>query len=149
MASIRRVRRDFREEAHRLISSGNGSIEKLVESAGRHFGHDVGYEVLIKTFLHNEVGHAVSYLRSEGHIETIGKQWKPTSALQPEDIDIISLRRLKRLRGELKSQVRLAHQHGRTEDAIVAKTMLELVSSKLAERQEHHALEDAEAPVGR
>jgi hypothetical protein len=132
-----------------LISSGNGSTEKLIEAAGRHFGHDVGYEVLIKTFLHSEVGHAVSYLRTEGHIETVGKQWKPTSELRPEDIDIISLRRLKRLRGELKAQVRLAHQHGRTEDAIVAARMLELVSGKLAERQEHHALESQKAPVGR
>ena len=74
MSSIRRVRRDFRKEVLQLISSGDGNIEKLVETAGRFFGRDVGYEVLIKTFLHNEVSNAVSCLRSDGLIETIGKK---------------------------------------------------------------------------
>lgn len=148
MASIRRVRRDFRKEVDQLISSGVGSIQKLIEAAGRHFGHDVGYEVLIKTFLHNEVSNAVTTLRSEGRIETIGKQWKPVSALDPSDVEIISLRRLKRMRGELKAQVRLAHQHGRIDDAIAASRMLEIVSSELHSRREEVVPEAEEAQVG-
>jgi hypothetical protein len=149
MASIRRVRRDFRKEVFQLISSGDGSIQKLVEAAGRHFGHFVGYEVLIKTFLHSEVGNAVSCLRTEGQVETVGKQWKSIASLQSEDVEIISLRRLKRLRGELKAQVRLAHQHGRVEDAVAAARMLEIVNGEFSVRQERQQEEVAEATVGR
>ena len=151
MASIRRVRRDFRNEVNQLISSGEGSTEKLVEAAGRHFGYDVGYEVLIKTFLHNEVGNAVSSLRSEGLIETIGKQWKSTSELVPSDVAIISLRRLKRMRGELQAQVKLAHQHGLVEDAVAAGRMLEIVSNELSSRVDDVTADEMvqEATVGR
>lgn len=131
MASLRRVRRDFRKDVLRLISTGDGNIETLVESAGKHFGYDVGYEALIKSFLHSEVSNAVSYLRNESLIETVGKKWKPASELNDEDIDIISVRRLKRLRGELKSEVRLAHDHGRVEEAAKASKLLREVEDLL------------------
>lgn len=131
MASIRRVRKGFREEVRRLVSTGEGNFESLVELAGKYFGRDVGYEVLIKTFLGTEVGNAVSYLRNEGLIETVGKKWKLSSDLQLEDVEIISVRRLKRLRGELKAEVRLAHNFGRTEEAIAASKMLDIVSQQL------------------
>jgi len=131
MASIRRVRRDFRKEVLELICRGDGNTENLVEIAGRHFGHDVGYEVLIKTFLHNEVSNAVTCLRTEGLIETIGKKWKPVEQLQSEDIDVISIRRLKRLRGELESGLKLATDYNRAKDAEVVGRMLELVSHQL------------------
>lgn len=146
MASLRHVRRNFRVEVLQLISSGDGNIKKLVESAGAHFGHQVGYEVLIKTFLQNEVGNAVKVLRDEGRIESIGAQWKPIADLQSEDVEIISVRRLKRLRGELKAQVHLAHQHGRTVDAVAAARMLEIVSGELSARESER--ESVEAPVG-
>jgi hypothetical protein len=145
MASVRRVRKNFRKEVLRLISSGDGNIQKLIESAGRHFGHDVGYEVLIKTFLQNEVSNAVSTLRNEGHIETIGKKWKPITTLEPTDVEIISLRRLKRIRGELQAQVRLSHQHGRIDDACTAGRMLETINIELMRRDKQPAVENEEA----
>ena len=131
MASIRRVRKDFRKEVLQMISAGEGSLEKLMEIAGKFFGRDVGYEVLIKTFLQNEISNAVSCLRAEGHIETVGKLWKPIEQLQMEDVDAIALRRLKRLRGELKAQIKLAHRYGRTEDAVTASQMLKTVNDAL------------------
>lgn len=132
MASMRRVRRDFRKEVLRLVSSGEGNFEKLIELAGSFFGRDVGYEVLIKSFLGSEVSNAVSYLRSEGAIETVGKKWKPASELQPEDVDIIQIRRLKRIRGELKEEIRLAHHFGRIDEATAASKMLKVVTEQLS-----------------
>ena len=133
MASMRRVRRNFRAEVLRLVSSGNGNMETLTKLADGFFGRDVGYEVLIKTFLGSEVSNAVSFLRNEGHIETVGKQWKPAGELTDDDVTIISTRRLKRLRGELKSEIRMAHNFGKVEEAVLASRMLELVNEKLPE----------------
>jgi len=147
MASLRRVRRDFRKEVLRLIGTGDGNIETLIKLAGSHFGHDVGYEALIKSFLGSEVSNAVSFLRNEGLVETVGKQWKPTDDLRDEDVEIISTRRLKRLRGELKAEVRLAHEHGRTEEAILASRMLDLVSTKLATTDPATVDSDLGSPV--
>ena len=39
MASMRRVRKDFRKEVLRLVSTGDGDIETLTHLAGRFFGH--------------------------------------------------------------------------------------------------------------
>ena len=141
MASLTRVRRDFRNEVNQLISSGTGSTEKLVEAAGRHFGRDVGYEVLIKAFLRGEVSNAVSTLRGEGRIETIGHMWKPASQLVPADVAVISLRRLKRMRGELLAQVKLAQTHGLAEDVLAAGRMLEIVTTELDSRGDGQANE--------
>ena len=143
MASMRRVRKDFRKEVLRLVSTGDGDIETLTHLAGRFFGHEVGYEVLIKTFLGSEVSNAVSCLRAEGFIETIGKQWKPVTELKGEDVDIISIRRLKRLRGELKSEIQLAHKHGRVDEAIAASRMLEIVSQQLKGSESHEPLAES------
>lgn len=143
MASLRRVRRAFRKDALRLISSGDGNIQKLVEAAAKHFGNDVGYEVLIKTFLQTEVGNAVTFLRQEGHIETIGRQWKPVGLLAPEDATIILSRRQKRIRGELKEYERFAHKFGRFDDATTAAQMLE-VSSQQNESGDVHAEQETQ-----
>ena len=131
MPSMRKVRKDFRKEVLRQIRAGDGNIENLVETAGQHFGIQVGYEVLIKSFLQSEVSNAVSQLRNEGHIETIGKKWKAADELQREDVSIISVRRLKRLRGELKSQIRLDHDHGLIDEAAEAQRLLEKVEKML------------------
>lgn len=143
MASIRRVRKDFRREVLRLISSGDGNIQKLVEAAGKHFGHDVGYEVLIKTFLQTEVAYAVTFLRNEGHIETIGRQWKPVGLLHPEDATVILSRRQKRIRGELKELERFAHKFGRFDDATAAAQML-AVSGQQSEGGDMHAEQETQ-----
>ena len=133
MASIRRVRKDFRQEVLRLISTGDGSIEMLVKNAGQMFGHDVGYEVLIKTFLHNEVANAVSYLRNEGLVETIGKQWKTVDGLNQEDIEVIQVRRKKRIRGELKAGKRMAHERGDVDMAAMFGAALNFLNTQDAE----------------
>jgi len=36
MASMRRVRKNFRKEVLRTISTGDGNIETLIEIAGKH-----------------------------------------------------------------------------------------------------------------
>ncbi len=138
MASLRTVRKHFRKEALRLVSSGDGNVEILKRLAGSYFGHQVGYEVLITSFLQNEVSNAMSYMRSEGHVESVGKKWKPVADLNEGDIDILSIRRLKRLRGELKAEIRLCHEHGRTEAATSASDMLAIVSARIesADREE-------------
>ena len=131
MASMRRVRKNFRKEVLRFIGSGDGNIETLMKLADGFFGRDVGYETLIKAFLSSEVGHAVAYLRNEGLVETIGKKWKIASELSGDDVAVISTRRMKRIRGELKSGIKLAHDHGRVDDAVVAARMLEIISTQL------------------
>jgi hypothetical protein len=134
---MRSVRRVLRHEVLASVSAGEGDLPTLIKIAGRLLGRDVGYEVLIKTFLANEVSNALAHLRTEGHVESTGRVWKPMAALQGEDVDIVSTRRLKRLRGELKAQVRLAHDHGRVPEAIAADKMLSILGQQLA------AIEDA------
>ena len=130
MASMRQVRKRFRKEVHRLISAGGGNTEMLMDIAKVMFG-EVGYPKVLETFWRSELSNAVSHLRNEGLVETIGKKWKPVDELQPEDVDVISTRRFKRLRGELKAEVQLAHKHGRIDDATTAARMLDLVSQQL------------------
>ena len=128
MASIRRVRKGFRKDALRAVSAGDGNIEKLIEIAGKHFGSDVGYEVLIKSFLGSEVSNALTYLRGEGLVESIGRKWLPASELTTEQSTTVSTRRWKRLRGELKEEVRFAHEHGMIDEATRASELLALVA---------------------
>jgi len=116
---------------HLAIDRGEGSLSQLIQIADRLLGRDVGYELLIKTFCANEVSNGLAQLRNDGLIESTGKLWKLTSNLETEDVDIIHVRRLKRLRGELKSEIRLAHEHGRVEDAVNAGRMLEIVQQQL------------------
>jgi hypothetical protein len=151
MASLRRVRKHFREEVLRSIRAGEGNFETLMRCAGKHFGHDVGYETLIKTFLGTEVSNAVSVLRNEGHVETVGKKWKLADQLQMEDVQIISLRRLKRLRGELKQEIQLAHAHGLTEEAVAAARALEAIEAQLATVEVYESQEETMEPdlIGR
>ena len=142
---MRRVRKRYREDALRLISAGEGNFENLRSLAASHFGHDVGYQELIKAFLGAEVNNAVSCLRGEGKVETIGKKWKMADQLQLEDVQIISTRRLKRLRGELKAQVKLAHDHGQVDEAIAASRALDAITVRLEEVEQEQV--DAEASV--
>jgi hypothetical protein len=127
MASMRRVRKNFRKAVLRTISTGDGNIETLIEIAGKHFGHDVGYEVLIKSFLRNEVSNSLSCLRTEGLAETVGRKWKPADDLTMEESAIVSTRRWKRLRGELKAEVEFSHFHGLIDEATKASELLAMV----------------------
>jgi len=130
VAKLRRVRRGFREEVLQLVSAGEGNFEKLMQLAEASFA-DAGYHEVLRAFWAAEVSNAVSSLRTEGLIETIGKKWKPVSKLTGEDVDVISIRRKKRLRGELKAQKRLAHEHGRIDEAVAVGRMLDIVSEQL------------------
>ena len=130
-SAIRTVRRQFRKELLMELASGEKHLSELVEIAGRLFGHEVGYETLIKAFLAGEVAKALSLLRLDGEAESVGKVWKKTESLTGDDVDILSLRRFKRVRGELKAEVALAHAYGRVEDAITASQMLAIVTQKL------------------
>lgn len=129
MASLRRVRKSFRKEVLRAVSTGDGTIETLINNvAGKHFGRDVGYEDLIKSFLGTEVSHALAYLRSEGLVESVGKKWIPAAELTAAESTVVSTRRWKRLRGELKSEVRFAHEHGLMDEATKAAELLAMTS---------------------
>jgi hypothetical protein len=129
MASLRRVRKNFRKEVLQLIKAGEGNLKSLMQLADAHFGsNDCGYHAVLRAFHAGEVNNAVSQLRLDGEIETVGKSWKSTEDLQSEDVDIITLRRMKRLRGEAKSLARFAHEHGRTEAAISASHVVSIVN---------------------
>jgi len=147
MASIRRVRKDFRNEALRLIKAGDGSIQNLVETAGKHFGHLVGYEVLIKTFLHNEVGNAMSHLRNDGCVETVGKQWKPVSTLDDDDVGVIQVRRQKRVRGELRAGMKLAHDRGDIDTASLYGAAIQSLGIVAAEQESPHSQVESEVSL--
>jgi len=128
MASLRRVRKNFRKEVLQLIKAGEGNLKNLMALADAHFGsNDCGYHAVLRAFHAGEVNNAVSQLRLDGKIETVGRSWKSTENLQSEDVDIITLRRMKRLRGEAKSLAKFAHNHGRTEAAISASHVVSIV----------------------
>ena len=129
MASLRRVRKNFRTEVLRLIESGQGNWENLMSLATEYFGKDVGFDVVLKAYYQVEVSNAVSHLRNEGRIETVGKQWKQVADLDDSDVTVILTRRFKRIRGELKSQVRLAHEKQRVDEAIKASQALGVMST--------------------
>ena len=128
MASLRRVRKNFRKEVLQLIKAGEGNLKNLMALADAHFGsNDCGYHAVLRAFHAGEVNNAVSQLRSDGEIETVGRSWKSTENLQSEDVDIITLRRMKQLRGKAKSLAKFAHDHGRTEAAISASHVVSIV----------------------
>lgn len=130
MSSLRRVRKNFRKEVLRLVESGEGSWDSLIRLADAYFGsNSIGYHAVVKAFLHGEVNNAVAKLRSEGFVETVGRHWKSTENLQDEDITQIQTRRLRRIRGELKSQIRLAKDRGRNDEAAIARAALGVMSS--------------------
>jgi len=145
MASMKRVRKSFREEALRLVNAGEGNFEKLIELAGQHFGRDVGYETLIKSFLGSEVNNSMAVLRTDGYVESVGKKWVPAATLSPDQQEVVSIRRWKRLRGELKSEEQFAHEHGMTDRAAQAGELLSQVSNWL--QPEEVAAESVIPPV--
>jgi len=128
---MRHVRRQLRKELLQAIKEEQGDLATLMQIADRLLGRAVGYEVLIKTFLSNEIANGLKQLRVDGEVESTGRLWKPFGDLKSEDVTKISTRRLKRLRGELKAEIRLAHDYGRVEEATVAARMLEIVSQRL------------------
>ena len=89
------------------------------------FGVEVGVTTLMEAFCRNEVSKALAQLRLDGHVESIGSIWKAMESLNLEDADSISIRRLKRLRGELRSEVALNRKFGRWEEAALAQSLLD------------------------
>lgn len=133
MSSMRPVRKGLRKEIMLAIKDGDGHPKSLAKIADRLLGRVVGYETLIKTFCANEVRNALAQLRLDGLAESTGMLWKAADCLESEDVDIISVRRLKRLRGELESEIRMANQYGRLDDSKSASMMLGIVTARLAE----------------
>jgi len=135
MASIRNVRRQLRKELLKAVVAGNGDLKTLVRIAREIVGNDVGVEKMLAAFYPAEVSKAMSVLRSDRLVESVGSDWKAVANLDATDVDTISLRRLKRMRGELREEERLAHEHGRTEEAVVASRMLELLAPAIKEAE--------------
>ena len=131
--SLRRVRRKLREYLLRNVEAGDGNNETLHRVAEAILGTDVGYRTVLKTFIANEVNKALAQLRCEGLVESTGGKWKPTQELNVEDATVITQRRKKRLRGELKAHVRLCHEHGLVEDAVLGNTLLAAIDQSLME----------------
>jgi hypothetical protein len=118
----------------------------LMKLADQHFGaNDCGYKAVLTAFLLGEINHATSSLRNDGQVESVGRLWKRAGELHEEDVAIIQKRRKRRIRGELKAGVRLAHNHCCTEDAVALSRALDV----LAAVDECNAEIDTEAPVGR
>ena len=132
MASkMRKVRRQFRQEMLRAIEAGNGTAETLEKIARAVLGNDIGLEVAMSSFYANEVNKGLAQLRTDGLAESTGKVWKLAGSLDGEDIEAISIRRMKRIKGELLAEIRLAHDNGRFEEATIASSMLAIVSKQL------------------
>jgi hypothetical protein len=126
--SLRKVRREFRKAALSAIQNGKRSTRDLLALADLHFGsNDCGYHAVLKAFNAAEVNNAVAFLRQEGHIESVGKEWKPIADLDQDDALKITARRMKRLRGEAKSLTKFAHERGMTEVAVTAANVVNIV----------------------
>jgi hypothetical protein len=128
MASLRKVRREFRKALLTAVKQGKRNTRDLVALADAHFGsNDCGYHAVLKAFNVAEVNNAVAFLRQEGHIETVGKEWKPVEELDQDDALKITTRRMKQIRGLAKSTTRFAHEHGQIEEAIRASSVVNIV----------------------
>ena len=143
MASLRSVRKELRNEILKSVNEGEFRLPAFTGIADHLMGRQVGYEQLIRTFLASEVNSALAYLRLDGKVESIGKLWKPVDSLESGDVDKISTRRKKRLRGELKAQERLSHQYGRIEDAIVAAKMITILTDSIEKSESEQTEESA------
>lgn len=140
MSSLRRVRRNFRKAVLQLIEAGEGNSEKLMKLADEFYGsNDCGYKSVLKAFHQSEINNAASQLRIEGLVETVGKSWKSIEKLEQSDIDVITIRRMKRLRGEAKSLVGFAHNYGRTEIATTAANVASIFSARDEETVAEHS----------
>lgn len=133
MASLHRVRKQLRKALLNAVSTGKGDTKSLKAITREIIGNDVGIERLLDNLYASEVSKGMAVLRSERLVESVGKDWKLLASLDSSDVDTISLRRLKRLRGELRAELRLAHEYGRFDDAIRASKMLETLTGKLEE----------------
>ena len=120
MASLRSVRKAFRRELRQLMASKGGYLlpHEGVALARAMFGREVGVDDLMESYCANQFNAAMAYLRSDRVAESVGREWVAVSQLKPEQVDGVTLRRLKRIVGELRSQVALDHETGRTEEAV-------------------------------
>jgi hypothetical protein len=132
---MRSVRRRLRKELSTEIAGGNGDLPTLRGLTRQLLGHSVGFEVLIDAWCANETSNALAQLRIAGEAESVGKMWKPVDVLTDADVEAISIRRLKRMRGELKAQERLAHEHGRISEAAAVARLLEIIGQELCKRE--------------
>lgn len=130
-SSLRRVRRLLRQRLLALVQKGEGNLKILEREAARILGQDVGYEVVLRAFVCSEVANAMAQLRSQGEVQSVGKDWKDADSLSEEEVDIVQTRLLKRTNGSLKSSVKLSHAYGRTEDAVFASELLRQLSERL------------------
>jgi len=145
MASrMRSARRRLRKEALRLIMSGNGDRATLDRVACEIMGREVGIEEVTAYFYANEISNATKQLRIAGDVESVAGRWIETSKLSDADVESISVRRLKRLRGEAKAQLKLAHDHGRIDEAAMAGRLLEVIGYELTKRESSGEVEEVE-----
>jgi hypothetical protein len=98
-------------------------------------GRDVGVEELMESYYANETSNAMKQLRIAGETESVGGVWMRVADLTEANVETISVRRLKKMRGELKAQMTLAHDHGLVGDAAFAGRMLEVLHQELAKRE--------------
>ena len=136
MASrMRSARRRLRKELLQCIDAGKGDIATLGQTACAIMGHEVGIEEVTNYFYANEVSNAMKKLRVDGEVESVGRLWMRVGSLSEENVETISIRRLKRLRGESKAQLRLAHDHGRIDEAVAIGQLLEILNQELVKRE--------------
>ena len=136
MASrMRSARRRLRKELSRCVKSGQGDRATLDRVAREIMGREVGMEEVAAYFYTNEASNSMSQLRLAGDAESVGGLWLPVESLTDAHVETISIRRLKRLRGEAKAQERLSHDHGRVEEAVLIGRLLELLHQGLASQE--------------
>jgi hypothetical protein len=82
MASLRKTRKQLRQEILNSVVSGHGDKESLYHLARKFFGL-ISCEVVFQMLFDNEVKMALTSLQQEGAVERFGNDWKPTTA--PDD----------------------------------------------------------------
>lgn len=132
MANYRKVNKQLRKHLLEAVTKGSGDSETLKQIAREIIGNNVGIERLLDNLYSSAVAQGMAILRSEGHVESIGKNWKLATLLDSDDVDTVQLRRLKRMRGEAVSQIHLAHKHGRIDDATYYASVRDSLNERIA-----------------
>lgn len=152
MASkMRKVRRLLRHRLRSRLKEGNCSrseMESIVESI---MAHEVGYATLVSTFLRSELNMALAYLQRgpTAEAESNGMVWKHVDNLDDMDLDVISVRILKRMRGEASRHADISDKHGRHSDASFARGFMDQLERLIEARESAIADEHAESEMDR
>lgn len=145
MAKMLKVRRQLRAALHEAIKAGDGSNAVIHKITRDIMEADVTLRVLMDSLVLGEANKATAQLRREFGVESVDTGWVTKEMLSQENVEIISARRFKRVRGECQTEIDLAHTHGMTEEASVAIQIIGLLDKLAPEPSDDAEAVDAVA----